>query len=70
MSGSLSEALIEQIPMNIPYVSRELLEILKAKYPNELPAKRVDVDTLRELQGQQDVIRLLEYYYSQHHPQE
>ena len=61
MSGSLSEALIEQMSMKKPYISRELLEYLKAIFPNQLPMKDdIDLGTVRKLQGTQHVINVLE----------
>lgn len=71
MSGSIIEALIEQKMMKTPYVSKELLDFLKVKFPNELPTDTdVDLGTVRVLQGNQEVIKALEYFYSQHHPTE
>jgi hypothetical protein len=47
--------------MKEPYISRELMEYLKATFPNQLPSQDdVDLGMIRKLQGIQHVINVLE----------
>lgn len=47
--------------MKEPYISKELLEYLKATFPNSLPMQDdVDLGTVRKAQGIQHVINVLE----------
>jgi hypothetical protein len=55
--------------MKKPYVSKEILDYLKLKFPNELPSDEgVSLETIRILQGNQEVIKVLQYLYTLNHP--
>jgi hypothetical protein len=48
-----------------PTLSQELLNHIKALFPNQLPANEISLQKLHYLQGQQSVIRKLEELYNQ-----
>ena len=51
--------------MKEPYVSKELLEYLKEAFPNHLPMNHdIDLGMIRNLQGKQYVISVLEALFN------
>lgn len=44
-------------------ITQGLIDVLHELFPNEIPTNLEDVNDLRRLQGQQDVIRKIEALY-------
>ncbi|OZB49748.1 MAG: hypothetical protein B7X60_00075 [Polynucleobacter sp. 39-45-136] len=46
-----------------PNVTKELLDELERRFPNNIPAQLISLDEFRVIQGHQEVIRLLRHQF-------
>lgn len=54
---------MEKRKVNLPVISKELLENLESRFPDRAPDIKDDIDTIRFRSGQVSVVRFLRHQF-------